>query len=319
MTLYIQKIQTRLLTLQGINLSVARADLIHPLASGNKIYKLLPNIEYAKANGYTELLSFGGAFSNHIHALALMAQKHGLKSIGIIRGEKEYATNPTLQDARKAGMHLEFVTRKAYQRRNEVDYLTALQQRYPKALIVPEGGSSQLAIAGCAQLAQHINDDGTVQYFDILTVACGTGATLAGLVCGAQQEQSLIGYAVLRDESLTGRVEGFINNEKGARASNYTIEAADFGGYAKFDQTLIDFIFDWLEQTGILLDPIYTSKMCMRLMQKIEAGEFESGTSICMIHSGGLQGWRGMKKRVIELTGNSQWAKIEKVLQTSIM
>ncbi|MCF6189718.1 MAG: pyridoxal-phosphate dependent enzyme [Cocleimonas sp.] len=318
MVLTIQEIHTQITSKAGVSLSVARADLIHPLVSGNKIYKLLPNIKYAKANGYNELLSFGGAFSNHIHALAHMANQHSLKSIGIIRGEKEYATNPTLQDARKAGMHLEFVTRENYQRRNEVDYLAELQQRYPKALIVPEGGSSQQAITGCAQLAQHINND-EAQAFDTLTVACGTGATLAGLVCGAPQQQSLIGYAVLRDESLVGRVEDFINNEKGTIFSSYTIEAADFGGYAKFDKPLLDFILEWLEQTGILLDPIYTSKMCMRLMQQIEAGEFEAGTSICMIHSGGLQGWRGMKNRVIKLAGDNPWEKIETVLQASIM
>ncbi len=310
MTLLIQKVQHSLLGKSGISLSMTRADLIHPLASGNKIYKLMPNIAFAKVNGYSELLSFGGAFSNHIHALALMAKKYKLKSIGIIRGEEVYRNNPTLQDVEKAGMHLEFVSRQDYKRREDEDYLQVLQRRYPNAMIIPEGGSSQYAIKGCVQLAKEINK---IQQHDVITVACGTGATVAGLVCGASKKQTVIGYAVLRDDSLQERVEAFIDAEDRC-SNNLKIQSAAFGGYAKFDETLLDFIFDWLEQTGILLDPIYTSKMCMRLMQQIESGEFKAGTSITMIHSGGLQGWRGMKSRVIKLVGDEKWQKIEKYL-----
>ncbi|KAG1654005.1 tRNA pseudouridine synthase D [Nymphon striatum] len=127
------------------------------------------------------------------------------------------------------------------------------------------------------------------------------GATYAGLVCGLVDNQQAIGYSVLRDESMQERIRGFVNKEiekeQSENINNWKLEQADFGGYAKLDKTLLDFIFDWLDQTGILLDPVYTSKMCMRLMQQIEAGEFESGTSICMLHSGGLQGWRGMEKK----------------------
>ena len=311
MRLPIQKIQHPITERANISLFMARADLIHPLASGNKIYKLMPNIEFANTNGYTELLSFGGAFSNHIHALALMAQKHGFKSIGIIRGEGNYAANPTLQDAQNAGMKLAFVTRKDYKRRNEADYLAKLQVQFPKALIIPEGGSSQLAISGCAKIAEEINE---IQECDVLTVACGTGATVAGLVCGASKNQSVIGYSVLRDESLTGRVGNSIKNEKSTIVSHYKIETADFGGYAKLDKPLLDFVLDWLDQTGILLDPIYTSKMCRRIMQQIEDDEFNAGMSICMIHSGGLQGWRGMEKRVRDLSGDVAWKRIEAYL-----
>ena len=316
MILLVQKVQHSLLGKSGISLSMARADLIHPLASGNKIYKLMPNIEFAKTNGYSELLSFGGAFSNHIHALALMAKKHHLKSIGIIRGEEAYRTNPTLQDAEKAGMHLEFISRQDYKRRNDESYLQELQQQYPKALIIPEGGSSQYAIKGCAQLAKEINEAyerNKKQRSDVITVACGTGATVAGLVCGASKNQTVIGYAVLRDKSLQKRVEDFIHAENESY-KNLRIESAAYGGYAKFDETQLDFILDWLEQTGILLDPIYTSKMCMGLMQQIESGKFEAGTRITMVHSGGLQGWRGMKLRVVKLMGAEKWQKIEKHL-----
>jgi len=264
MNLVIENIKFPVLNQANIKLSIARADQIHPLASGNKFYKLAPVIEYAKRNNYKQLLSFGGAFSNHIHALALTAQAHGLVSIGIIRGESTYAKNPTLQGAQTSGMQLQFVDRTTYKRRYDKDYVSQLQQQYPEALIIPEGGSSQLAIQGCAVLAREIN---CLQKSDFLAVASGTGATVAGIACGLNDDQSAIGYAVLKDESLSERIQTFIRQEN----SNVSvkIEKADFGGYAKLDKTLLDFIIQWLDKTGILLDPIYTSKMCMRLMQQI--------------------------------------------------
>jgi len=302
MTIQIQKVSFKCAINHDISISMVRADLMHPLASGNKIFKLLPNLQFAKDNGYSEIISFGGAFSNHIHALALMSQKYGLNSVGIIRGEEEYAANPTLQDAQNAGMKLVFVSRKDYKRRNESEYLSELQQQYPNALILPEGGSSQLAINGCSQLAKEVDKQVSG---DILAVPCGTGATFAGLICGSNFKQ-IRGYVVLSDESISDRVEKFINKEKCTK-TNYQIEVAVFGGYAKLSNELLAFVFDWLEQTGILLDPIYTSKMCMRIMQQIEAGEFQAGTKMTIIHSGGLQGWRGMKKRVIQLAGQDKW------------
>ena len=304
--IHLQKIDNSSAHNAGVNLYMARADEIHPLASGNKFYKLSPIIEYAKKNNFQQLLSFGGAYSNHIHALALLAKENNMKSIGIVRGEADSA-NPTLQDVQTAGMQLEFISREAYRNRNDPAYLEDLQKRFPEALIIPEGGSSQQAIAGCAQLASDIN---STFESDVITIACGTGATLAGLACGQSNNQKVIGYSVLKDKSLETRVQQFLASED-CPNSNYKIESADFGGYAKLDKQQLNFIFDWLDKTGILLDPIYTSKMCMRLMQQIEAGEFKSGTSITMIHSGGLQGWRGMQKRVIGLMGELYWEKIE--------
>ncbi len=300
----------------GVKLYMARAD--KTLASGNKFYKLKPHIEYAKANNIRQLVSFGGAFSNHIYALALMANHYNLQSIGIIRGESEYADNPTLTAARNAGMKLEFVTRKEYQLRDDKNYLTDLQQRYPQSLIIPEGGSSQMAIAGCAELAKDINANtinGKNNYSDILTIASGTGASFAGLVCGLENSQQAISYAVLKDQSLAERITSFIIKE-GIKPNGYSIEQADYGGYAKFDESHLAFIINWLEQTGILLDPIYTSKMCRRLVEQIASRQFDKGTSITMVHSGGLQGWYGMQNKVIKLAGESSWARIQSHLET---
>ena len=296
---------------KSITLSMARLDTQHPLASGNKFYKLKPHFEFAKQQGITQLISFGGAYSNHIHALALFAKQQGLQTVGIIRGEAEYADNPTLQDVQKAGMQLHFVNREEYRLRFDKDYLENLQQHYPDALIIPEGGSSQLAIAGCAKLAQEINQ---IDEFDVLCVACGTGATFAGLINGISTKQTAMGYAALKDKTLSQRVETFLSNDNIAQKNNYRIEKADFGGFAKLDKSLLEFVFDWLEQTGILLDPIYTSKMCMRLVQQIEAGEFKDNSSICIIHSGGLQGWRGMQQRVTHLMGNKKWQQLSRLL-----
>jgi len=300
-----------LLQQKNIRLSVARLDQQHPLASGNKFYKLNPHFELAKQKGISKLVSFGGAYSNHLHALALFAKQQGFQTVGIIRGEAEYADNPTLQDVQKAGMQLHFVNREEYRLRNDPDYLDKLQERYPDAMMIPEGGSSQLAIAGCAKLAKEINQ---VKPFDVICVACGTGATFAGLISGLSVNQTVIGFAALKDETLAQRIAHFLDQETSVKHNNYHVEKADFGGFATLGKPLLEFVFDWLDQTGILLDPIYTSKMCLRLVQLIEAGELGQGSSICLIHTGGLQGWRGMKGRVIHLMGKKKWQRLESLL-----
>lgn len=296
---------------KGITLLIARADKVHRLASGNKLYKLLPNIEYAKQNNHTHLLSFGGAFSNHIHALALYSQSVGLKSIAIIRGEKEYISNPTLSAVVKAGMKVEFVDRATYKRRYDEDYLQQLQQQYPDALIIPEGGSNELALQGCTELMQQINDNclkqsGSIP--DVVTVACGTGITFSGLVNGSKPQQNIQGYLVVKDSSVYTKVDDLL--KKYTCKKNYAIQVADFGGYAKFDAELLNFILDFLQQSHILLDPIYTSKMCRCVMQQIEAEQFKAGTTLLMLHSGGLQAWYGMKDKVIRIAGKDAWQKI---------
>ncbi|HIP94581.1 MAG TPA: pyridoxal-phosphate dependent enzyme [Leucothrix sp.] len=295
----------------GIKLYMARIDKIHPLASGNKYYKLKPNLEYAKKQGITRLLSFGGAFSNHIHALALYAHQQGFETVGIIRGEPEYAKNPTLVDVQRVGMTLTFVNRQEYRRRHDKVYLARLQEKHPDTLIIPEGGSSQLAVGSCSQLMHDINK---VQEFDYVVAACGTGATFAGLVCGLSQNQIAIAYSALLDDSLNERIDKYIANE-GKTNINYKIESAAFGGFAKLSKEVLDFVLDWLDKTNVLLDPIYTSKMTLRLMQQIKSGEFPEGTSICIVHSGGLQGWRGMERQVIKLSGSKSWAIISKKLR----
>ena len=293
----------------NINLWLLGTSNVHPLASGNKFYKLHLNLDVARRKGLTRLLSFGGAFSNHIHALALMARDQGFESIGIIRGEPEYANNPTLSDAQKAGMQLEFVSRKQYRLRDNPDFLSVLKKRYPNTFILPEGGSNELAVKGCQLLMQQINEH-CPERIDIVAVACGTGGTFAGLVKGLNKSQYALGFSVLRDESLRGRVESYLENTPSINQS-YRIVQADYGGYAKLNVELLDFIMGYLDQTGILLDPIYTSKMCKRLIEMIGQGEIKPQSRVAIVHTGGLQAWRGMKERVVRLKGESFWQRIE--------
>lgn len=310
----IQEISVDNIEKAGVKLFIARADHIHELASGNKIYKLKPILDYAKTNNYKQILSFGGAYSNHLHALALMTEQENIESIALIRGEPEYAQNPTLSDAQKAGMQFEFINRNEYKQRTDPAYLQGLKRKYPNALIIPEGGSSQLAIQGCASMARDINQRISS---DFLAISAGTGATAAGLACGLAQDQQLAIYSVLKDESLRARIDDFIYTETGSQRQNYSLFNADFGGYAKFDASLLDFILRFLDQTGILLDPIYTSKMCQKVLLQIEAGYFPPKTSITLIHSGGLQGWRGMQQRVERMAGEKTWNKISEHLHNT--
>lgn len=309
-------IQHPLLALANINVWMVNTTDVDAQASGNKFYKLMPNIGYAKQHAFESLLSFGGAYSNHIYALALSSQAHGLHSIGVIRGESAYAANPTLRDAKNAGMELVFVNRAEYRLRDDVSYLDDLQKRYSHTFIIPEGGSNALAVKGCHRLMQQINDSLSV---DSVAVACGTGGTFAGLVTGGKPAQTVFGFSVLKDASLASRVAGYLQQAKGIRdstssANSTQIVDAAYGGYAKLDVELLDFIMDWLEQTGILLDPIYTSKMCKRLFEMIRVGGVKPHTQLAIVHSGGLQAWRGMKERVIRLKGECFWGRIEALL-----
>ena len=309
----LERLNTSIIQQTNLEISMARADQIHPLASGNKYYKLKPSLEYAKANNIRCLLSFGGAFSNHIHALALTGAKAGFETIGIIRGEAQYADNTTLSAARNAGMKLVFVTREEYRQRADHAYLENLQKDYPDCLIIPEGGSNDLAIKGCIQLAKEINTSD--ENFDVLAVAAGTGATAAGLICGALVNQSVQIYSALKDASLAERIERFI---KPCANKNYQIHQADYGGFAKINRPLLEHVWEWYENSGVLLDPIYTSKLTMRLIEQTKAGFFAPGTRICILHSGGLQGWLGMEQRVIKLMGQSYWQKLEPILEDAL-
>lgn len=275
-----------------VELYIKREDLIHPEISGNKYWKLFYNI-----NRYLErqpanplLITFGGAFSNHISAVSALGRDLGIPTLGIIRGEElhdKWHSNPTLKSASENGMRFRFVTRTCY--REKAKLAIELQQEFPQALVIPEGGTNALAVEGF----RHVLNSET-QGFDYICTATGTGGTLAGLSKFAGEHQKVIGFAVVKDDSLKTTVETLSGRE------NFRIVDASFGGYGVLDDSVIAFINQFYEENKIPLDPVYTGKMMLRLWKMIESGTFKEGSKVLAIHTGGLQGIAGANQLLIK-------------------
>ncbi len=271
----------------GVRLWIKRLDQVHPLISGNKWYKLKYNLIQAHAQGVDTLLSFGGAYSNHIHALAAAGSAYGLKTIAVIRGEPNLPLNPTLQFAVDHGMQLHYINRKSYCDKKSASVLKNLVDRFGEFYLVPEGGTNILAVKGCAEIIGEIKQD-----FDLLACACGTGGTLAGLISGLQGERSILGFAVLKGASfLNEDVRDFLVQNHCYKLTNWQINLDyHFGGYAKYDEELLSFIRHFEQQHNIPLEQVYTGKLIYGLWDLVKIGRFEAGTRIMVLHSGGLQG-----------------------------
>ncbi|WP_421312844.1 1-aminocyclopropane-1-carboxylate deaminase/D-cysteine desulfhydrase [Aeromonas sp. 603404] len=279
-----------LLTRYGVELWCKRDDLIHPTISGNKWRKLKYHLLHAREHGKRHLLSFGGAYSNHIHALAAAGCQSGLRTTGIIRGESDAVSNTTLRDARRWGMDLVFVDRQSYRRRQDPDWLAQFDA--PDTLIVPEGGSSPLAIPGVAELV------GEVPFSpDLWVLPCASGGTLVGLIAGKQDREQILAIAVLKGG-------GFIADEvcrlHPAAASipgwRVALDHHD-GGYAKFSPALWQWVQDFSAETGLPLEPIYSGKAMWGLFRELAAGRIAPGSKIVFIHTGGMQGLAGLREQ----------------------
>jgi 1-aminocyclopropane-1-carboxylate deaminase len=290
----LQTISHPLFEKHQLNVSIKRDDSIHPIISGNKWRKLKFNLEFAKKHNYAGVISFGGSFSNHIHALAYACQQQGLKSIGIIRGEKEYVNNFTLSMAQKWGMELQFVDRKTYRIREDQDYLAELQKLYPEYLIVPEGGSNTLALTGVGEIITELNQQCE---FDTLLTPVGSGGTLAGLIKADVNQHKIIGIAVLKqDDYLAEHVNALLDNS--SNYSNWQIMSQfHCGGYAKFSKEDAQKILIFNQQTGFTFEPVYSGKMILALLALIEQQYFPKGHRIVILHTGGLQGIGGLIER----------------------
>jgi len=293
----LQQLQSPLLEQANIRLFVKRDDLIHPLFGGNKWRKQKYNLVYAKQHQFHTLLTFGGAWSNHIYATAAAARHFGFNSIGIIRGEKHSPLNATLSFAETCGMQLHYVSRDQYRHKHESQFLQKLKQQFGNVYILPEGGSNSLALKGCEEIVSEINNE-TGTPFDVICCASGTGATLAGLIAGIKAEPGknkplAIGFSALKGgRFLNNEVKTFLQNKK--VYSNWRIEERfHFGGYAKINDELIHFIQQFQKQYGFALDAVYTGKMFYGLFKLIESKTFQPGTTIVAVHSGGLQGNKG--------------------------
>ncbi|WP_218664916.1 1-aminocyclopropane-1-carboxylate deaminase/D-cysteine desulfhydrase [Acinetobacter sp. Colony158] len=266
-----------------IHLDLKRLDLIHPHISGNKFYKLKYNLQHAKQLGLDTLITFGGAFSNHIAATAYAAHYFGFRSIGIIRGEElaDQRLNHTLATASQFGMQLEFINRQDYRNKEQPDFLAELQSRFPNAYIIPEGGTNSLAIQGCKEILSEQDR----QNYDVICCAVGTGGTITGLIESSHFNQNILGFSALKGDFLTHDVTHLT-----AKKNWKIIDEYCCGGYAKTSAQLIEFIQFFEKQYQIPLEPIYTGKMLFGIFDLIEKAYFPPHTRILAIHSGGLQG-----------------------------
>ena len=271
--------------------AIKREDLVHPQVSGNKFRKLKYNISEAITNNYASLLTFGGAYSNHIAATAVAGKMAGIKTIGVIRGEElagNHQTNPTLMNAIKNGMQLYFVSREHYSLKHTEAFLQQLKEKFGDFFLVPEGGTNTLAVKGCSEILTQKDKD-----FNYIAASVGTGGTLAGLVMGAHKNQSVVGYSALKGIFQKKEIQKYTSK------TNYTItDTHCFGGYAKIDSSLIRFMNNFKDETGILLDPVYTGKLLYGIVEDIKNGRFAENSRILAIHTGGLQGILPMNKKL---------------------
>jgi len=276
---------------QNIQLFIKREDLIHPFISGNKYRKLKYNLIEAKQQKRETLLTFGGAFSNHIAATAFAGKSNGFQTIGVVRGEELFdkiETNPTLKFAEQNGMKFHFVTREDYRKKEISFFKNELKKQFGDFYLIPEGGTNQLAIKGCEEILNTSDNQ-----FDVVCSCVGTGGTISGIINASEKHQKILGFPALKGDFLKDEIRRFVAAKNWELITDY-----HFGGYAKINDKLVAFINDFKSTYNIQLDPIYTGKMLFGILDLIEKGAFKNGSKILAIHSGGLQGIEGMNHRL---------------------
>ncbi|WP_103072565.1 1-aminocyclopropane-1-carboxylate deaminase/D-cysteine desulfhydrase [Aquimarina sediminis] len=290
-----QSITHSILTAAEVSLEIKREDKLHKDVSGNKFRKLKYNLLEAKRSGFKTILTFGGAFSNHIAATAAAGKIMGLQTIGVIRGDelgrnldKTLSENDTLQFASKEGMRFKFISREHYRNKTSSLFLEELKHEFGSCYIIPEGGTNPLAIKGCEEILTP-ND----KSYDIICCAVGTGGTITGIINSAEIHQTVIGFPALKGNFLTEEIKKYTS-----KTNWKLIEEYHFGGYGKINQEGIEFINRFNKEQHILLDPVYTGKMIYGIFDLIQKGVFKKNTRILAIHTGGLQGIAGMNERL---------------------
>ncbi|HTO16693.1 MAG TPA: pyridoxal-phosphate dependent enzyme [Edaphocola sp.] len=274
-------VYSKLLEENNVQLSLLRLDQIHPIISGNKWFKLKYFIEAYKNGKYAGILSFGGAYSNHLIATAAACNFNKILCIGIIRG-KEGLENPsdTLKDCSNLGMKLIFIDRSEYKQKAEESFLIKLRNQFPNYLIIPEGGQGQLGVKGAATIYNYIPE-----HIDIITTAVGSATTVCGLLSAARKEQSIYGYTALKQGAyLEKELIAYNQNNNGHLITDY-----HFGGFGKHTPELLEFMNTFKKEQNIILDFVYTAKMMYGLLDAIQNGNFKN-KNIIALHTGGLQG-----------------------------
>lgn len=265
--------------------------LNHPYISGNKLRKLKYNLKEAKTKSFQTLLTFGGAYSNHIAAVAAAGKEYGFKTIGIIRGEElkeKVSINPTLSFSHACGMQFKFVSRSDYRKKTETDFVEKLKQEFGECYLIPEGGTNELAVKGCEEILTQADFS-----FDYICCPVGTGGTISGLVNSAQKHQEILGFPALKGDFLSNDIRRFAKQDNWRLITDY-----HFGGYAKVNEALIDFINNFKKTYNIPLDPIYTGKMMYGIFDMIKKNKLPQDARILAIHTGGLQGIEGMNEKL---------------------
>lgn len=280
----IQELFDPLFDKAGVRVLMKREDLNHPYISGNKWWKLKYNLAEAKRLGKNTLLTFGGAYSNHIYATAAAANELGLKSFGIIRGEETLPLNHTLTFAKSKGMVLHYVSREDYRKKHEPEFIQKLHNHFGDFYLIPEGGTNAFAVKGVAEFARQLEQEVD---FDYVCLSVGTGGTMAGMIEGLPQTKKIMGFSSLKGGEF---LEGEIRKYTDKKGNWEIIHDYHFGGYGKIPATLIKFIELTEKQFDLLLDPIYTSKMMFGGLDLLKKKYFKKGSTILFVHTGGLQG-----------------------------
>ncbi len=278
----LQKLNSSFLKRKEIDLWLKRDDLIHPEISGNKWRKLMHNVKAAQESGLNTLLTFGGAYSNHIAATAAAGKLLSLNTIGIIRGDEGFE-NDTLKRARKNGMQLYFISREKYKRKAEPSFIDELQEKFGKFYLIPEGGANELGVEGCQEILAEVDRE-----FDYLSISAGTATTASG-ICRHLKSEKLLVFPALKGG-------GFMLDEMAKYCTKEQLQKVEFqvnyhfGGYGKIKQEQVEFMKSFFSEYNIELDKVYTSKMMFGLFDLIKNDYFPKGARILAIHTGGLQG-----------------------------
>lgn len=296
----LQEVEHEVFVQRGLRLFVKRDDLLHAHVSGNKWRKLKHNLFEARRQGCTTLVTFGGAYSNHIAATAAAGQAFGFSTLGVVSGEESSAGNPTLGFALQCGMDLRFTSRANMRNLSENELIQHLNIDMEKVFVLPQGGANCLALHGCREIV----DETAAQLGhqpDYFITACGTGATLAGIASGLQNISRALGISVLKGSFLQIEVERLLNLCPNTATPNppsaIILDDYHHGGYAKWTPELVNFINGFKKETGIPLDPIYTGKAFFAAFELAKQGYFPEGASIVLVHTGGLQGIAGFNER----------------------
>lgn len=284
----VMEVQCRVTKQEAIKLFIKCEYQNHPYISGNKWWKLKYNLEEAVHQGHTTLLTFGGAYSNHIYATAAAAKELGLSSVGVIRGEETLQLNHTLTFAKECGMQLHYVSREDYRKKSEAAFIENLNDRFGRFYLIPEGGTNALAVKGCAEFAQQLSDEVD---FDYLCLPVGTGGTIAGMIEGLDTTKQIVGFPVLKGaEFLEKEISMFASKKDHWQL----IHDYHFGGYAKSNPELEKFKKEFEIEFNLPLDLVYTSKMMYGIFDLAKKGFFGKGATVLILHTGGLQGFNSL-------------------------